>query len=282
MSQLIPYQDMSQMAEVAAKSRMFGFKNAEEALAIMVLCQAEGLHPGIAMRDYHVIQGRPALKSDAMLARFQQAGGKVEWKEYTDERVEGVFSHPSGGSLSVAWTLAKAKQIGIASKDNWKNYPRAMLRARCISEGIRAVYPGCVVGVYTPEEVQDFAPEQKQSAPKDMGAVEIVDQEIEDGAFPIYVPGTAEPFSRHTSVEDWTAAYAALAGRIAASAKLTPQEKEDKMKGLAEANKAATESFTAEQKIRIRAELVKAGVTTNPKPPQSLSAADSEASEETF
>ena len=54
------------------------------------------------------------------------------------------------------------------------------------------------------------------------------------------------------------------------------------MKGLAEANKAVTEAFSAEQKIRIRAELVKVGVTTNPKPPQSLSAADSEASEETF
>ena len=29
-----------------------------------------------------------------------------------------------------------------------------MLRARCVSEGIRSVYPGCVVGVYTPEEIQ--------------------------------------------------------------------------------------------------------------------------------
>ena len=85
MSNIIPYNDMQQMAEVAASSKMFGFKNSQEALAIMLLCQGEGLHPAIAMRDYHVIQGRPALKADAMLARFQQAGGAVKWDVYTDQ-----------------------------------------------------------------------------------------------------------------------------------------------------------------------------------------------------
>ena len=185
MSNIIPYQDMQQMAEVAASSKMFGFKNPQEALAIMLLCQGEGLHPAIAMRDYHVIQGRPALKADAMLARFQQAGGAVKWDVYTDQEVTGTFSHPSGGSLAVTWTLTHAKQIGLTNKDNWKNYSRAMLRARCISEGIRSVYPGCVVGVYTPEEVQDFHP---APATKDMGMVEEVPQEP-DGAYELFVPG---------------------------------------------------------------------------------------------
>lgn len=44
----------------------------------------------------------------------------------------------------------------LTGKDTWKQYPRQMLRARVISEGIRTVYPGVAVGVYTPEEVQDF------------------------------------------------------------------------------------------------------------------------------
>ncbi|MEW6097488.1 MAG: hypothetical protein AB1567_13365, partial [bacterium] len=43
-------------------------------------------------------------------------------------------------------------------KDNWKHYPRQMLRSRVISEGVRTVLPGCNVGFYTVEEVQDFAP----------------------------------------------------------------------------------------------------------------------------
>ena len=124
MSNIVPLSDITQMAEVAASSKMFGFKNPQEAMAIMLLCQAENLHPAIAMRDFHIIQGRPALKADAMLARFQQAGGSVQWKDYTDEKVTGVFSHPSGGSLEVSWSLAQAKSSGIANKDNWKIYKK--------------------------------------------------------------------------------------------------------------------------------------------------------------
>jgi hypothetical protein len=45
---------------------------------------------------------------------------------------------------------------GLASKDVWRQYPRQMLRSRVISEGVKTVYPGVAVGVYTPEEVQDF------------------------------------------------------------------------------------------------------------------------------
>ena len=43
MTNLVPLQDITQMAEVAAGSKMFGFKNPQEAMAIMLLCQAENL-----------------------------------------------------------------------------------------------------------------------------------------------------------------------------------------------------------------------------------------------
>ncbi len=153
MTDLVPFAEMSKMAAVAANSRMFGFKTQDEALAIMLLCQGEGLHPAVALRDYHVISGRPSMKSDAMLARFQQAGGSVKWSRYDEAGVSGVFSHPAGGSVEITWTIEQAKAANLSGKDVWKAYPRAMLRARCISEGIRTVFPACIVGVYTPEEV---------------------------------------------------------------------------------------------------------------------------------
>lgn len=124
-------------------------------MALMLIAQAEGRHPATAAMEYHVIQGKPALKADAMLARFQAAGGKVEWVSYTDKEVTGKFSHPQGGSLEVSWTIEMANAAKLTGKDTWKQYPRQMLRARVISEGIRTIYPGVAVGVYTPEEVQD-------------------------------------------------------------------------------------------------------------------------------
>ena len=161
MTDLVPFAEMSKMAAVAANSRMFGFKTQDEALAIMLLCQGEGLHPAVALRDYHVISGRPSMKSDAMLARFQQAGGSVKWSRYDEAGVSGVFSHPAGGSVEITWTIEQAKAANLSGKDVWKAYPRAMLRARCISEGIRTVFPACIVGTYTPEEIDAMPPEPR-------------------------------------------------------------------------------------------------------------------------
>ena len=265
---LIPVNDIEKMALAVAKSNLFGIKTAEQGVALMLIAQAEGLHPAIAARDYHIIQGRPALKTDAMLARFQQAGGKVQWKTYSDAEVTGTFSHPAGGELTVSWTLAQAKAIGLAGKDNWKSYPRAMLRARCVSEGIRAVYPGCVVGIYTPEEVEDFkddapAPPQKNSAP-----LEVVDrvEEVEDGAFALFLPGGEDAYSRHSSKEDWNAAYFDLVKKIQGSAKYSDAQKKEKLDALKQANWEIIGSLKGLDWANFRAELAKLGAANDPKP----------------
>ena len=157
MSNLIPYADIERMAKAMLGSRLFGMKNAEEAVALMLIAQAEGQHPAAAAKEYHIVQGRPALKADAMLARFQKAGGSVKWLTYTDQHVAATFSHPQGGTITIEWTFDQAKKIGLTSKDNWRNYPRAMLRSRVISEGVRTCFPGVATGTYTVEEVQDMA-----------------------------------------------------------------------------------------------------------------------------
>lgn len=158
MNAIVPLGDIERMALAVSKSNLFGVKTPEQAIALMLVAQAEGMHPAIAATHYHVINGRPTLKADAMLSRFQAAGGTVNWKTYTDAEVTGTFSHPQGGRVDITWTVAQAQTAGLTKNPTWKQYPRQMLRSRCISEGIRTVYPGVTVGVYTPEEVQDFAP----------------------------------------------------------------------------------------------------------------------------
>ena len=174
---LIPVDQVERMALAVAKSRLFGIQTQEQAFALMMIAQAEGMHPAIAARDYHIIQGRPSLKADAMLARFQQAGGKVEWNEYTDERVVGTFTHPKGGSVSVEWTIEMGRKANLTKNPTWNQYPRQMLRSRCISEGIRTVFPGVVVGAYSEEEAEDKEYEDKAppNVVRDMGNVEEVE-----------------------------------------------------------------------------------------------------------
>lgn len=167
-NEIVPIAALERMAQAVAASKLFGITNADQALALMLVAQAEGLHPATAARDYHIIQGRPSLKADAMLARYLASGGKVEWHDHTDAKVAATFIHPAGGSLRIDWDMERAKKAGLGGKDMWTKYPRQMLRARVISEGIRATNPAIATGIYTPEEVMDMEPAPKPRKEKEI------------------------------------------------------------------------------------------------------------------
>ncbi len=149
--------DVERVAVAMAKSGAFGVKDPNTALILCLLAHDEGRSPVAAARDYHVIQGTPAKKADAMLRDFLASGGHVEWHELTDDRAEATFSHPSGGVARIDWDKARVAQAQLGSNPMHKKYPRQMLRSRVISEGVRTVFPGATSGMYVPEEVADFA-----------------------------------------------------------------------------------------------------------------------------
>lgn len=152
----IPVAELGIMAKSIAASGLFGLKTVDQAVTMMLIAQAEGRHPALAARDYDIIQGRPAKKSEAMLRDFMASGGKVEWHALTDTLAEASFSHPQGGTVRISWDMERGKAAGLTGKENWKKFPRQMLRARVVSEGIRTVCPMATSGLYVPEEVQDF------------------------------------------------------------------------------------------------------------------------------
>lgn len=152
------FDEIMRMAETIAKSRLFGVTQVDQVVALMLMAEAEGRHVASAMQDYSVIQGKPSLKAEAMLARFQQAGGKVKWTELSDTRCAAVFSHSQCEPVEIDWDMQRARQAGLGGKDMWKKFPRQMLRARVISEGVRTAYPGALGGMYAAEEVMDFEP----------------------------------------------------------------------------------------------------------------------------
>ena len=78
MNSLVTVQDMGMMADSIVRSGFYGFKTKDQVIAVMLVAQAENKHPATVMQEYDIIQGRPALKSQAILARFQlPAGGML-------------------------------------------------------------------------------------------------------------------------------------------------------------------------------------------------------------
>jgi hypothetical protein len=148
--------DVKGIAEAIAKGGLFGSKDPYAVLTLCLLAQAEGQHPAVVFRDYHIISGKPAKKADAMLRDYLAGGGKVEWHTLDDNLADATFSHPAGGSVRISWDAKRVQQAQLGGNAMHKKYPRQMLRARVISEGVRTVYPGATSGLYVPEEAAAF------------------------------------------------------------------------------------------------------------------------------
>ena len=156
-TELVPYNELKAMAQAVVKSHMFGVQSEEQAIALMLICQAEGLHPMKAAQRYHIIQGRATYKTERLLADFIARGGTIKWITRTATECKAIFCSkgcPEG--VEVCWTMDDAKRAGLTAKDIWKNYPRQMLSSRVTSEGVRAADPGCTDGMLTESEAIDL------------------------------------------------------------------------------------------------------------------------------
>ena len=187
--------DIERVARAIAMGGLFGSSDPNAVLTLCLLAQAEGQHPAVVFRDYHIIQGKPAKKAEAMLRDFISSGGKVEWHALTDDLADATFSHPSGGTIRIDWTVKRAQQAGI-STPMWKKYPRQMLRSRVVSEGVRSVCPSATSGLYEENEVRDIVAE---TAP--MGNV--VEGKFSDAP----LPQTGEPVATGKRGENWGGRY---------------------------------------------------------------------------
>lgn len=194
--------DVMTMADVIVKSGLFpAFKNRESAAAMMLLCRAKGLDPMTAVERYHIVQGRPVMRADAMLGEFIRMGGRVEWIKRDDTEASATFSHPQGGSVTVSWTIEMARKAKLTGKDIWSQYPRQMLHARCVSEGVRSILPGATNGLYTPEEAMNMEPVADSPALASKPAVRSISRDPEPVAA-LPAPAPAERPEHEVLVDD--------------------------------------------------------------------------------
>ena len=124
---------------------------------IMVIALAGrelGVPPMAALSRIHVVDGKPTLAAELMVALLQRAGHEL-WVEGSEK--EATASGRRKGSertQSITWTLADAQKAGVEKKDNWRKYPAAMLRARAISALCRFAFADVLMGyTYVPEEM---------------------------------------------------------------------------------------------------------------------------------
>jgi hypothetical protein len=148
---------MRQQADALVKSGFLprAVNTPEKAIAIIQTGRELGIGPMQALRCIHIIDGKPTMAAEliAGLVLARVPGSMLQPIETTDARCVVVACRPGGKPVQITFTREDAQRAGLAGKDNWKKYPRAMLRSRAITEAARAVFPDATMGLYDPDEL---------------------------------------------------------------------------------------------------------------------------------
>src|SRR5690606_20465490 len=137
--------DLVSLAERLAPSQLLPEKlrgKIPDVLAIIVAGRELGLAPMASLRSLNVIEGKPVLNADGMVGIVRGSGKCVSFDlvESTDKVATFETQRTGGKPQRMSFTIEEAKLAGLLSKDNWKKYPAAMLRARAQAALCRLVY----------------------------------------------------------------------------------------------------------------------------------------------
>lgn len=150
------YQVAERLSQSAFVPQQFRGKPVELTAAILAGIEV-GLSPMSAMRSFDIISGQAAPRAITLRAVVQSHGHEMVLIESTATRCR-MKGRRKGSSewQNVAWTIERAKDLGLTGKDNWKKQPAAMLVARATSELARLIASDAILGIgYSSEEVAD-------------------------------------------------------------------------------------------------------------------------------
>lgn len=147
------------VARALAASGMFkDAHQAEEAFAKIMVGRDLGLTPTQAMMGLHIVEGKPEVGAN-LLAGFVQRHPTYSYKrlEHTDEKCTLEFFDGEESLGKSEFTIEDAQKAGlIKDKSAWPKYPRNMLFARAMSNGVKWCVPELTGGipVYVDNEIE--------------------------------------------------------------------------------------------------------------------------------
>lgn len=154
--------DLSRIAKMCANSGYFQDAQTPTQAGVKILTGMElGITPIASMTGIHVISGKPVISAGLMAGIIKRSpiyDYRVRKLTNTECFIEFFELLPQKESLGFSnFTMDDAKQSGALSGKNshtWTKYPRNMLFARAISNGIKWFCPDLFIApVYTADEL---------------------------------------------------------------------------------------------------------------------------------
>ena len=128
-----------------------------------------GLKPLQAMQNLAIINGRPSLWGDAVIA-LVRASPLCEFVIETDDGHAATCRVKRRGETeqSRTFSMTDAQAAGLAGKDIWAKYPKRMRQMRARAFALRDVFPDVLRGLPVAEELMDMPAE------KFMGSADVI------------------------------------------------------------------------------------------------------------
>lgn len=158
--------ELMEFAKIAAGSGMVPRDYAGKPQAVVIACQmgAElGLAPMQSLQNIAVINGRPSVWGDALLALVRSSpicDDVVEVIEGSGDNRVAICTATRKGKKAVVgrFSVRDAQNAGLWTKPGpWKQYPDRMLQMRARGFALRDAFPDVLRGLITAEEAQDMA-----------------------------------------------------------------------------------------------------------------------------
>lgn len=147
---------MMQVAEALVSSGFLpqSIKTSAQAVAIILAGRELGIGPWQAVQTINVIQGKPTVSPQLMLALINQSGQLEDLIiEGDSKQCEVTMKRKGRHTHSEMFTFEDATKLGLSSKDNYRKQPAIMLRWRAVAACARVVFPDVILGLYTPDEM---------------------------------------------------------------------------------------------------------------------------------
>ena len=150
-----------ELAGILYQSGLFkGLQDAKQSVAKIIAGLELGIPPVQALTNIDIIEGQ-ITPSAASIAALVNRSGKYRYKVRTledDICIIDFFSKEFDGKMvhlgESKFTMQDALRAKLSNKGVWKQYPRNMLWARAMTNGVRWMCPDVFSGkVYTPEEL---------------------------------------------------------------------------------------------------------------------------------
>jgi len=119
-----------------------------------------GLAPMQAIASINVVAGKAVCEAALMVGLCLSKPEVCEYFQLVESSTErATYETKRKGApkpVQLTYTFAEAQAANLTGKDNWKYHKAAMLRARASGALARAVYPDLAMGLYTPDEADEF------------------------------------------------------------------------------------------------------------------------------